>query len=118
MTYKAFKECHHIKNDGQKCHSPAMRGTSYCYFHARDRRRQCIRKPNGDVRLDIPALKSRGGILLALNQIMNAVANGHITSRRASAMLYAVQMAQKELSENPPRAFNAGVSGLIPGDQS
>ena len=35
-----FRECRHIKSDGKKCHSPAQRGSAYCYFHARSRRRQ------------------------------------------------------------------------------
>jgi hypothetical protein len=30
----------HIKSDGKKCHSPAQRGSAYCYFHARSRRRE------------------------------------------------------------------------------
>lgn len=104
MSQNEFKECHHMKDDGQKCHSPAMRGTSYCYFHARDRRRQFRRTRNGDVRLEIPSLQTRDDIVKALDQIMHALASAQITSRRASAMLYAVQMAQKELGK-----------GVVPG---
>jgi hypothetical protein len=35
-----FRECRHIKTDGKKCHSPAKRGSAFCYFHARSRRRE------------------------------------------------------------------------------
>lgn len=27
--------CHHVKEDGISCHSPALRGEGYCYFHVR-----------------------------------------------------------------------------------
>ena len=27
--------CHHVKGDGVSCHSPALRGQGYCYFHVR-----------------------------------------------------------------------------------
>ena len=101
MTQKEFRECHHIKEDGQKCHSPAMRESAYCYFHGRSCRRQARQTHDGEVRLDIPPLNSPDEIMSALNQIMNAIANAQITSRRASAMLYAVQMAQKQLHEVP-----------------
>lgn len=115
FTQKELRECKYIKEDGQKCHSPAMRGSAYCYFHGRSSRRQArqsraLQKRDGEVRLDIPPLNSPGEILTALNQIMNALANGQITSRRASAMLYAVQMAQKELNENPMAAFKIEAS--------
>lgn len=83
-----------------------MRGASYCYFHARDRRRQPRQMSEGDVRLEIPSLQTRGDIVAALDQIMNALANGDIAPRRASTMLYAVQMAQQELNKNPASPFN------------
>jgi hypothetical protein len=27
--------CHHVKEDGISCHSPALRGRGYCFFHLR-----------------------------------------------------------------------------------
>ena len=27
--------CHHVKEDGISCHSPALRGLGYCHFHLR-----------------------------------------------------------------------------------
>ena len=33
-----YPECRHIMPDGAKCHSPAMRGMAYCYYHTPGRR--------------------------------------------------------------------------------
>jgi len=32
---KSVKRCRHVKEDGIACHSPALRGESYCHFHLR-----------------------------------------------------------------------------------
>lgn len=97
MNRDRFQECRHIKHDGAKCHSPAMRGTTYCYFHANARPSPSRHTRTRDALLDIPSMENRSEILVVLNRIVNALANGQIASRRATAMLYAVQMAQKEL---------------------
>ena len=96
-TRDQFQECHNVKHDGEKCHSPAMRGTTYCYFQANARPGPSRHTRTRDSLLDIPSMENRSEILVVLNRIVNALANGQIASRRATAMLYAVQMAQKEL---------------------
>ena len=30
-----YLECRHIKSNGSKCHSPAMKDKPYCYYHLR-----------------------------------------------------------------------------------
>jgi len=35
---KLVRHCRHVKEDGIVCHSPALRGQSYCHFHLRYKR--------------------------------------------------------------------------------
>ncbi|HYL13004.1 MAG TPA: hypothetical protein VEV41_08205 [Terriglobales bacterium] len=49
----SFPICEHIKNDGIRCGSPALRGRSFCYFHKRWREthsRRFLAAPPGRTR--------------------------------------------------------------------
>jgi hypothetical protein len=68
-----------------------MRGTAFCYFHAR--RASPLKSSPAEARIELPATLDRAGIPQALRQVMNALANNQISSRRASILLYGLQMA-------------------------
>ena len=110
-----FKECRHIKANGLKCQSPAMRGSPFCYFHARVRVYVPARKPGvpGDTSsplgrqpsagetFELPPLKNSADIHAALHAIMNALANSRIKPSAAGKLLYGLQLAQKSLESRP-----------------
>ncbi len=68
-----------------------MRGTAFCYFHGR--RGTPPRSSPAETRIELPATLDRKGIPQALRQVMNALANNQISSRRASILFYRLQMA-------------------------
>jgi hypothetical protein len=87
-----YKECRHIMPSGLHCKSPAMRGSTFCYFHGRAPR------PTRPARtlesnIEIPLVNSPREIVGALNRIMQALAANRISPRRAAVLLQAVQMA-------------------------
>ena len=86
-----FQTCHHVMPSGLRCQSPAMRGTAFCYFHAR--RASPPRSSPAETRIELPAILDRKGIAQALREVMNALANNQISSRRASILFYGLQMA-------------------------
>jgi hypothetical protein len=86
-----FQTCHHVMPSGLRCQSPAMRDTAFCYFHAR--RASPPKRSPAEARIELPATLDRAGIPQALRQVMNALANNQISSRRASILLYGLQMA-------------------------
>jgi len=92
-----FNECTHLKADGTKCHSPAMRGTSRCFYHTRIRRRVSASNRPKDEPFGLPDITEPGMLLIALNEILQAIAAGRISARRAGALLYGIQMANREL---------------------
>jgi hypothetical protein len=87
------KECRHIKTNGIKCHSPAMRGSCFCYFHGRSR--IYVARPPRQHRFKLPPLERPSDLLPALNQVIQAIASGHIDNTRASKLLHAIQLAQQ-----------------------
>ncbi len=86
-----FQTCHHVMPSGLRCQSPAMRGHAFCYHHARQTAAHQARP--AEARIQIPARLDRAGIPQALRQVMNALANNQISSRRASILFYGLQMA-------------------------
>ncbi len=107
-----FQTCHHVMPSGRRCESPALRGYAFCYFHAR---RAPVHKGSPDeIRIELPATLDRAGIAQTLHQLLNALANNRISARRASILLYGLQMA----SSNPenfgpvPRPIDADLDQL------
>lgn len=81
--------CHHIKDDGVRCGSPALRGKVLCYFHLRQRRLRPARY--------IPILEDRPSIQFAATQIVRAVLEDKVDAERLRLMLYALQIATSNL---------------------
>ena len=90
--------CQHIKSDGIRCASPAMRGHNLCYFHSRTvrpARRRLRRNALIDLRrstgIDLPALDTPDAIVAAIEEIMHAVVEKRVELGRARALLYGLQ---------------------------
>ncbi|WP_109488413.1 hypothetical protein [Occallatibacter savannae] len=82
-----FNECRHIKNDGARCGSPALKGKPYCYFHMKFEGVNRVPSPQ------ILPIEDSTSILLALGQVIRALRDETISSRNAGRMLYALQIA-------------------------
>ncbi|HEY1160695.1 MAG TPA: hypothetical protein VGE83_08705 [Terracidiphilus sp.] len=91
-------ECRHIMPSGLHCQSPAMRGSAYCYFHARPQRPA---RPH-EVRIAIPDQLDGKGTQAILHRTLQALASGHITARRAAVLLYGIQMSLGQVPQIPP----------------
>ena len=106
-----FRECRHIKTDGKKCHSPAMRGSAYCYFHSRPRRRLPASKPLAansagkapEQLIDTSRIGTHGSIHDAITQVIGALGSSRMTPRRAAVLLYGLQVAARQIELNGPR---------------
>lgn len=85
------KECRHVMPSGLRCQSPAMRGSDFCYFHGRALRP--AKSAPREARIGVPSSLDSAGIQKALNATLQALGSGLISSRRASALLYGLQLA-------------------------
>jgi hypothetical protein len=114
-------ECRHIHVMGRRCGSPALTGSTYCYFHARSlaRRRAPEMVPTiihplntdenrqrdpilaeyfagtstGPLTLDFPPIEDRESIQVAASMILSALGRNALDTKRAATMLYNLQVA-------------------------
>lgn len=99
------KDCRHILPNGRNCHAPAMRGKAYCYHHMLDKRapargHACTSKKKNPAEdpLVLPEILDQAAIRSAVSSTLLALAAGRIERRRASTLLYGLQLAQKHVS--------------------
>jgi len=94
---KSIPQCQHIKVDGVRCASPAVREHSYCYFHQsqRDRRRLRFKNPTGG--FELPLLEDANSIQIAIQDVQAAVIQGRIDQRLAGLLFFSLQIAQSNL---------------------
>jgi hypothetical protein len=97
--------CRHIKTNRSKCKSPALRGQDFCYFHERHHRRHTVtRRPANQpiprpIHFDPP--EDRDSVQIAISVVVNALALGTLDTRRASTLLYGIQLAASHLQPLP-----------------
>ena len=92
-----YQECRHIKSNGCKCHSPALKGKPYCYYHIRVHKfahnASNPPAPFEQKDMQIPFLEDRGAVQIALSEVVSALASHHIEFKRAALMIYVLQVA-------------------------
>jgi hypothetical protein len=80
--------CEHVKSNGVRCGSPALRGELYCYFH---------HNLAGERVNVFPLLEDGNAIQLELGEIIRALVDERIDTKRAALVLYALQIAAHNL---------------------
>ena len=88
-----FVECRHIKPSGRKCKSPALRSTSFCFFHtglyhSRKHAETGVNQP-----IALPSLEDFKGVQIALHQVLGALSSSRIDPQRASLFLRGLRLA-------------------------
>jgi len=91
MSIAIVPICEHIKNDGIRCGTPALRGRHFCYYHDRVHRLHPIAARHSTPVL--PPLTSARNIRLAALNIVRDLRNGRIDLPTARVMAYALQVA-------------------------
>src|SRR6516225_5996530 len=77
--------CQHVHYSGKPCKAPARRGRNYCIFHP-----AANLDPGGCV---LPMIEDLHSYQLAVIRIARALADDAITPKKATALLYALQLA-------------------------
>lgn len=89
------KECRHIMPNGSKCHSPALRDRSYCFFHQKLHTSLNASKGKKDKFELASSLEDAKGIQIALTQVLEALTESRIDPRRAGLLIYGLQLASQ-----------------------
>lgn len=89
--------CRHVHTDGRRCGSPALRAQNFCYYHDRTRLpRAPLAGRLGIFRMQ--PIDDRAAIQIALYDILSRLTAGDIDTKRASAVLYGLQIASSNLA--------------------
>ncbi len=86
--------CEHIKDNGERCGSPALQGHKLCFFH--NRAHNPIKLP-GQFSYKIPVFESAHSIQIALTHITQALLDGTIDRKTADVLLRAVRLGTHAL---------------------
>jgi hypothetical protein len=73
-----FVECRHVQPSGEKCKSPAVRNSSFCYFHRNLHDRAEARPPRQGTPFLLPVLEDSCSILIAINEVFRAMGESRI----------------------------------------
>lgn len=103
--------CRHLKTNGTQCQSPQMEGSNYCFFHDRlHERHKNYRFTKTTERGLIPgysiklhALEDAESIQVAISAVVNALAMGALDERKATALLYGLQLASINVTRLSPK---------------
>jgi len=109
-----MRTCTHIKSNGIKCGSPALKYHTHCYFHFQ----WLHRRTRGDYSdlsegwstITLPLLETKASIIFAITEIQAGLLTGHIDNKVAKTLLYGIQLAvqlklaEGELSSNTPES--------------
>lgn len=87
-----YNECRHIMPSGSKCHSPALTGKPFCYYHA-NLHRSSGTAGRPTAKLPVPQIEDARGIQLTLQQVLSAVESPFIHPRAIGHTLYGLQLA-------------------------
>jgi len=93
--------CRHIKTNGLQCHSPALTDGQWCYFHHRlHHQHRTVRQTQATrgylipgQHIELTTLEDRESVQVALSVVINALATGNLDIKRATALLYGLQLA-------------------------
>lgn len=105
--------CEHVFTNGKCCELPALRGTSYCYWHHSAARRERLRETIGgpidadaNTGITVPLLEDGNAIQISIQEVIHALLDRRIDTKRASLILYALQLAHSN-SKNVHELFPA-----------
>jgi hypothetical protein len=94
-----YKLCRHIKPSGLRCESPALKGGQFCYYHSK--LHSIGAEPNTKFGpLQLPPPEDAAAIQLTVARTNDAIINGRLDIRKATALYYGLQIAAQFIDRN------------------
>jgi len=105
--------CRHIKTNGTRCQSPSLTDGLWCYFHHRLHQRHNTFRPTPATsgylipgqHIELSTLEDRESVQVALSVVINALATGQLDIKRATALLYGLQLASNNARSLQTKPF-------------
>jgi hypothetical protein len=89
-----YLACRHIKPNGVRCQSPALRSHAFCYFHSKLHSATRIGFAD-DFRLPLP--EDAAAIQISIGRIFEALLASRIDSRQSAQLLWGLQIASQTI---------------------
>ena len=93
--------CHHVRTNGLRCGSPAMRNNKHCYYH-----RQTLGSPRNPRRAELTNLEDGNAIQLAIAHLDRQIDMGTIEYRAAHIKADLYRLALRNLKNMNPDPCN------------
>jgi hypothetical protein len=106
-----YQLCRHIKTNGLRCQSPALRESAYCYFHSRVHTMAKAKSTVWDA-VNLPMLEDSASIQVAISQIMAACLSSRLDARHTGLLLYALQIASQNIDRSSVRINSDSVHSM------
>ena len=90
-------QCAHLRTNGLRCGSPALRNRRFCYFHHRQHDVRALRRRQPSFRFELPLLEDAESIQMSIQDVLAAVHEDRIDVRRAGLLLYGLNTASSNL---------------------
>src|SRR5258708_2973774 len=108
-----YQLCRHIKTKGLQCKGAALAGGIWCYFHHRLHQRHTAFRPTEATRgylipgqhIELIPLEDRESVQVALSVVINPLATGQLDIKRATALLYGLQLASNNAAGLQTKPF-------------
>jgi hypothetical protein len=87
-----FMACRHIKTNGLRCESPALKGRHFCYYHSK------THTVDADVRfgpLQLPPPEDPAAIQLSVARINDAILTGRLDLNKAASLFTGLRIASR-----------------------
>jgi cobalamin biosynthesis protein CobT len=88
-----FMACRHIKTNGLRCESPALRGHQFCYYHSKTHSIGTEPSHTRFLPLQLPAPEDPAAIQLSVALINNAILTGRIDLKKATTLFMGLRIA-------------------------
>ena len=93
-------QCSQSLTNGQRCNAPAVNGSKFCRHHDPQRPLKPAKEESRDSEtLNLPPLLDKPSILIALNQVVHALAEGRVKRSVADTLLSSIKFANRLLNE-------------------
>jgi hypothetical protein len=101
-----YLACRHIKPNGLRCKSPALRNQVFCYFHSQ---LHSAKKVSVMDNLELPLPEDPAAIQISIARISQALLCGNIDGKRAGQLLYGLQLAAQtiKLGRDDPESIGS-----------
>ncbi|HET7751988.1 MAG TPA: hypothetical protein VFK81_21520 [Terriglobales bacterium] len=125
---RGVPRCHHVRVNGTRCDSPALKAKAYCYFHYRSRLEAAAGSPKANSQELHPAgiplnpepllLEDANSIQCALQWVLRRILAASIDRRQASLLLYGLQIAASNVKQTSFEPFHWHVIRDLPAPET